>query len=453
MSHSVEYRIDTARLFNDCSNICEQIDSRIGELEVLLARIDQFNDGNSGLQVDEFVFSIQRQIDEWRSESGNILFSVESLVDNSKFNLHFRDDAYDLKRRVNAGVASSKAKVRAFIEQLKSNRRERKEAEWKARNEAMLKQRETLRLQREELWREEQKQRKRRADEAKKRQAEREEAARVKREALAALIEKQKEELRIENQKAEAERMERAQRAKQVREEFVKLIERRKEEAAKQELANKPWLAVEDPVLSQFAHTAFSVNSNLSGDALLAEASRLRDIAMEQIRKEEVAKEKARLRLEMKEAKVSDNDIEKSLIIDDNQSSSEQLEQLYEKSSNAILDENRRRESLKIIRKAILQRGFIVNPDNIRKNGDTVTLVAQKAGGEVAKFTINLDGKFIYDFDGYDGQACQNDIKPFLDDLESVYGIHLLDRREIRKNPDKILSQKRQVKNINHDKR
>ncbi len=174
---------------------------------------------------------------------------------------------------------------------------------------------------------------------------------------------------------------------------------------------------------------------------------------MEQIRKEEIAKEKSRLRLEMKEAKVSDSDIEKSLIIEGNQSSSEQLDQLYEKSSNVILDESRRRESLKIIRKAILQRGFIVNPDNIRKNGDTVTLVAQKAGGEVAKFTVNLEGKFIYDFDGYDGQACQNDIEPFLEDLESVYGIRLLDRREIRNNPDKILSQKRQVKNVDHNKR
>lgn len=42
-----------------------------------------------------------------------------------------------------------------------------------------------------------------------------------------------------------------------------------------------------------------------------------------------------------------------------------------------------------------------------------------------------MDGKFEYCFDGYEGQACQKDIEPFMKDLEEVYGIKVLNQTEL----------------------
>jgi len=71
-------------------------------------------------------------------------------------------------------------------------------------------------------------------------------------------------------------------------------------------------------------------------------------------------------------------------------------------------------------------------------------MIAQKASGEWAEFKIMLDGKFIYRFDGYEGQACQNDIQPFMRDLEEIYGVKIKEQQEIWSNPDKLSFQKYQ---------
>ena len=73
--------------------------------------------------------------------------------------------------------------------------------------------------------------------------------------------------------------------------------------------------------------------------------------------------------------------------------------------------------------------------------------IAQKVSGERAEFRIYLDGKFIYKFDGYEGQACQKDIEPFMKDLADIYDIKVVKQVDNWSNPDKNQSMKYQTVN------
>lgn len=128
-----------------------------------------------------------------------------------------------------------------------------------------------------------------------------------------------------------------------------------------------------------------------------------------------------------------------------NQSSS--FDEISEQVSSAITDERVRKETLKVIIKAIKARGFIVNTRKnlkIDREKNVVRLVALKASGQKAEFEIQLSGKFMYRFDGYEGQACKKDIEPFMNDLTSIYDINVLHEEVIWDNPDKILMQQQQ---------
>lgn len=116
-----------------------------------------------------------------------------------------------------------------------------------------------------------------------------------------------------------------------------------------------------------------------------------------------------------------------------------------------IISEKLRKRAVKAIVENITDKGFVVNRKNIKtlKETNTVRILASKPGGQKAEFNVNLDGSFIYKFDDYLGQACQRDIQPFLEDLESIYGIQVHDIKEIWSNPDKESSQKYQTYNVN----
>ena len=75
------------------------------------------------------------------------------------------------------------------------------------------------------------------------------------------------------------------------------------------------------------------------------------------------------------------------------------------------------------------------------KGTNTVSIIAIKPGGQKAEFSIDLDGKFIYHFQGYEGRACEKDIEPLEKDLEEVYGIKITDRKTLWINPDKLNQQ------------
>ena len=105
-----------------------------------------------------------------------------------------------------------------------------------------------------------------------------------------------------------------------------------------------------------------------------------------------------------------------------------------------ILDEKLRRSAIKAIVRSITARGFIVDKSNIRhiSETDTVTILAQKPGGQRAEFSVDLRGRFMYHFQGYEGSACEKDIGPLERDLEKVYGMKLTDRKTVWRNPDRI---------------
>ena len=131
------------------------------------------------------------------------------------------------------------------------------------------------------------------------------------------------------------------------------------------------------------------------------------------------------------------------------------IEEANEITNNAIVEEKVRKETLNVIIKAIRDRGFIVDTRKnlkIDRTNNIVKLVALKTSGQKAEFEIQLNGKFMYHFDGYDGLACNKDITPFMDDLKNIYDIKVLHEEVIWSNPDKIQTQKYQYVNKNKGK-
>ena len=210
--------------------------------------------------------------------------------------------------------------------------------------------------------------------------------------------------------------------------------------------ATKKFLdTIEDEVLRQFVYIAFVRDSSLSGASLLEAGKALMNESVEARYK----KEAELIRAELAAAKVPTETVEKIV------GAGKPLAEIREAATTEIVGEKVRQKSMKLIMKAITERGFIVDKKNIKINRETneVTMVALKASGERATFKIFLDGKFIYDFRGYEGQACQKDIEPFMTALEEVYGFHVTERQEIWSNPDKISTMKYQAMNTNKNRR
>lgn len=206
---------------------------------------------------------------------------------------------------------------------------------------------------------------------------------------------------------------------------------------------------IEDVVLRNFTYLAYLRDNTLSGEALL-EAGR---IMSAQTYEQRCAAETEKIRAELAAAKLDGRIIEK-VLRQKGENARVSLSAMRSAATQELVGEKMRQKSLKIIIDAVRARGFIVDKKNIKINRETneVVMVALKASGEKAQFRIFLDGKFIYDFRGYEGQACQKDIQPFLKDLEEVYGIEVVKRTEIWSNPDKLSTMKYQSININRNK-
>ena len=201
---------------------------------------------------------------------------------------------------------------------------------------------------------------------------------------------------------------------------------------------------IQDVALRQFVYIAYLKDNTLSGDALLKAGQAL----MGQTYESRIKEEQAKIRAEMEAARVDKATIDKVV------TEGKTIAEIRENATTEIVGEKVRQKSLKIIMDAVQKRGFIVDKKNIKINREKneVILVALKASGEKAEFKVYLDGRFIYDFRGYEGQACQKDIEPFMKDLEEVYGIHVTKTQEIWRNPDKISTMKYQTFNTNKNK-
>ncbi len=198
---------------------------------------------------------------------------------------------------------------------------------------------------------------------------------------------------------------------------------------------------IPDEVLRQFTYLAYLQDNMLAGEALKAAGKKLMDEMTTKTYEERLEEENRRIQAELEAARVDKAVAAKVMAAGRGAASAkEELAARRQSATQEIVGEKVRQKSMRMIMKAIEARGFIVDKKNVRINRETneVNMVALKASGEKAQFTVYLDGKFIYDFHGYEGQACQKDIQPFLDDLEEVYGLHVTKQTEIWSNPDKI---------------
>lgn len=223
-----------------------------------------------------------------------------------------------------------------------------------------------------------------------------------------------------------------------------KLLERSNGVITIDEQTQKLLDGIQDVALRQFVYIAYLKDNTLSGDALLKAGQAL----MGQTYESRMQEEQAKIRAEMEAARVDKATIDKVV------TEGKTIAEIRENATTEIVGEKVRQKSLKIIMDAVQKRGFIVDKKNIKINREKneVILVALKASGEKAEFKVYLDGRFIYDFRGYEGQACQKDIEPFMKDLEEVYGIHVTKTQEIWRNPDKISTMKYQTFNTNKNK-
>ncbi|MDR1654343.1 MAG: hypothetical protein LBS01_12005 [Prevotellaceae bacterium] len=161
--------------------------------------------------------------------------------------------------------------------------------------------------------------------------------------------------------------------------------------------------------------------------------------------KQEKEKLFSEIEAEMRNAKLDEKTINKAKTLKAT-TDREQIREIQRNATNEMVGEAIRKKTVKIVLDCIEKRGFLVDKKNIKlqKEKNEVVMIAQKAGGEYAEFRIMLDGKFIYRFDGYEGQACQNDIQPFMKDLEDIYGVNVKEQQEIWSNPDKLSTRKYQ---------
>lgn len=211
---------------------------------------------------------------------------------------------------------------------------------------------------------------------------------------------------------------------------------------------------ISDGVLRQFTYLAYLSDNTLTDDKLLQAGKSLMEQTVNQTYEERYEQERAKIRAELEASRVAPETVEK--VLDEAQGTpQEKLTVIRQNATAEIVGEKVRQKSLKIIMDAIKQRGFIVDKKNIKIKRDTneVVLVALKASGEKAEFRVFLDGRFIYDFRGYEGQACQKDIEPFMHDLEEVYGIKVTRQTDIWSNPDKTSTMKYQAINTNKNKK
>ena len=127
---------------------------------------------------------------------------------------------------------------------------------------------------------------------------------------------------------------------------------------------------------------------------------------------------------------------------------------VYRRANTEIVRERIRAATLKAIIKAIRDIGFVVDTKRnikIDRERDVVKMAAKKPSGQLAEFEIQLNGKFMYHFDGYEGGTCTNDIEPFIKVLDEIYGVHIVSQKVHHDEPLKESKQRRYFNDTNRD--
>lgn len=208
---------------------------------------------------------------------------------------------------------------------------------------------------------------------------------------------------------------------------------------------------IDDEIVKQYVYLAWVDHPDESFEHLYSIAMTTKESAdkkqYERVETDKIEEIKTELRAE----KIDETTIEKIVTISETDAK-EKIKKIREQANAEIVGEKVRKESVKIIVKAIKSRGFVVDSKAIKidRVNNQVNIVAMKPSGAKAEFKVFLDGKFEYRFDGYEGQACQKDIQPFMKDLEEVYGMKVTNQIELwAGNPDRDSTMKYQT--VNHN--
>ncbi len=208
---------------------------------------------------------------------------------------------------------------------------------------------------------------------------------------------------------------------------------------------------IDDEIIKQYVYLTWVDHPEESFERLYSMAMNEKDKADK--RQYEVAESEKleEIKTELRAEKIDEDTIEK-IVTSSEGSAKERVQKARELANSEIVGEKVRKESVKVIVKAIKNRGFVVDAKSIKidRANNQVIIVAMKPSGAKAEFKVFLDGKFEYRFDGYEGQACQKDIQPFMQDLEEIYGIKVTSQTELwAGNPDKNSTMKYQT--VNHN--
>ena len=410
MSHTV--RINFERIADECHAVCDRIVDRVAGLELMLDIFNQFSDEDIDIQSQRYIDEVRQQAYEWNKRLELMRTKCDWLarkgvwdVDSDDYEFinryKLKDEAYALMRNINAKIAVLKPQLYLLTKTIKAIRKERR-----------------------------------------KKEAEERRASRS-----AHTLGKQTENKNVDHQINETI---------PAREKLHKEMYNTGDDThSPQDISIREGLKIEtqkkksvidgiqDEVLKQFTYMAQLSYPSLQGEELLKEGTRMMYAALEQAEKEVAEKEKQTCMNELEAANVSKEEINSIMSINTN--TQDALIRLYDHTAESVVGETVRRKSLNMIMKAIKAQGFIVNKSSVIRKGDSVILTARKVGGETARFNIYLDGRFIYDFQGYEGQTCQKDIQPFMKDLQDIYGFTIKETVEIWSNPDKIETSKIQT--------
>lgn len=208
-----------------------------------------------------------------------------------------------------------------------------------------------------------------------------------------------------------------------------------------------------DEIMRQYVYIAWVDNPEADFEEICQKAEQIKSRSDAQHFEQIEQKKLNEIREELNAANIDKSTIEE-IVNQQDKSAEVRLRNARKQANEELINEGVRRESVKIIVQAIKKRGFILDSSAIRidKAKNQVNIIAQKPDGAKAEFKVYLDGKFEYRFDGYEGQACQMDIQPFLDDLEKIYGMKIVRKTEIWRNPDKTSTMHYQTMNYNTNK-
>lgn len=427
----------------ECEGVIGNIEDRIAELENLMNELSRIGQSQNSLDVAELLNKIQKHIRQWQNDIDDFeddLYNgveVDSDYNQPEYTYNgMKNTIYGLRKNVNQSAADYRRAIRSMMKAIQENRRreniakaEAQTAQFMAEQQRIREENRAARAERDKQWRLRHAQQQQQAASA---QVLTEEEHRN-------LIEQSIRHRREESARRQAE----FEMAQAKAEETLAILKQKHlaETNAQQNKSLSEIDEINDPIMRQFASIALHSNPSLSGKDLIEMAKQMKINAERQVQAEELQIARAQAETVMRKSQMDEQQIANALSVEGTEE--EQINKLNEIADNVLVDENIRKKSVAIILKAIQARNFVViGKPVMHKSENYVEITAKKVTGEMAIFKVYLDGRFIYDFNHYEGQACQKDITPFMDDLERVYGMNIDEVKDIYGNPDKLNTKK-----------